>query len=992
MSSAALQTVGEIQRAPSNDDAWQRDGYTYNELVGEVGFVNNLTANTVAAADLRIVRSDEKGDWVESTDPRAQSVMDAFVGPIGGIEELLRRASLHMQIAGESWLVGTQIVDEFEIPLGILWEFLSTEEVKVDADGNVIRNPSGTRQSAYGSKSAIGHLDEDVYIARLWRSDPRWSDRADSPMKRVLPICREVVVLTQVVDAIAKSRLSAGILFIPDEMSFGPDNETEDPGDDTDDIDEFMQELISHLSAPVDDRTSAAALVPLLLRGAAELGDKVQLIEIARDLDNLYQELRQEALHRVARGLDIPPEMMEGKGSLNHWCVTDDHEILTVDRGWVTHDQLHPGDMVRTLNHVTGLSEWQPVLDMYRADVVDEPMVSIEGQRHSSLTTPNHRWPTLHGGRDGRERVWTTTDKLNTLDSIIVAAPSADQPTEAKWSDGMVELAAWLWTEGHIRFREGRRSPQVTIWQSSKVNADNVTRIRRALTAVFGAASESLGHGSRRPNGPGWVEHARSDRPTMTEFRLNAAAADVVVGLFSDPVRKVVNPEFVREMTAAQIELFIDASIRADGTVLAAGTLHLAQADADRLTALELAATLSGRSTSIYSVANSMTMLSISAKTTFGVAGKKVTDTTYSGTIWCPVTENQSWFARRNGKTFYTGNTGYNIDSEFASKHVIPLGEALAEFITTSYFRPMLVQFEGFTEEEAEAFALKFDPSSITSKPEPGMVRGGWDRRVVSDLTYLRSLGLDEDAMPDEEEKKRRWLEAILESDPALWGPIIMPVLHPDTADLFAGIDLVARQDEVKALPSSRPIKPPSSAEIETDDAPALVDGMGEPDSPTDSASTNEVSALIERLAVAADAALERALERAANRVLPFVNGDEELRSELRSTEKIDVLSKIGSARFNGYSVTTDEIMEGAWDSFALKGRAWIRRYLVQTGAPDWYSEEQSAAIISEVTSLLQQHAMSSLRRPLSRGDNGLLVPNDLIQMALESARRVPVA
>jgi len=655
VSSAALQTVGEIVRASSNDDAWQADGFTYNELVGEVGFVNNLTANTVAAADLRIVRRDDDGDWVESTDPRAQSVMDAFVGPIGGIEELLRRASLHMQIAGESWLVGTQIFDEFENPLGILWEFLSTEEVKVDADGNVIRNPSGTRQSAYGSKSAIGQLDEDVYIARLWRSDPRWSDRADSPMKRVLPICREVVVLTQVVDAIAKSRLSAGILFIPDEMSFGPDDETEDPGDDTDDIDEFMQELISHLSAPVDDRTSAAALVPLLLRGAAELGDKVRLIEIARDLDNLYQELRQEALHRVARGLDIPPEMMEGKGSLNHW-------------------------------------------------------------------------------------------------------------------------------------------------------------------------------------------------------------------------------------------------------------------------------------------------------------------------------------------------TGYNIDSEFASKHVIPLGEALAEFITTSYFRPMLVQFEGFTEEEAEAFALKFDSSSIVGKPEPGQVRGAWDRRVASDLTYLRSLGLDEDAMPDEEEKKRRWLEAILESDPALWGPILMPVLHPDTADLFAGIDLVARQDEVKALPSSRPITRPSNAEIETDDDPALIDGMDEPGSPTDSTSTDEVSALIERLAVAADAALERALERAANRVLPFVNGDEALRSELRSTEKIDVLSKIGSTRFNGYSVTTDEIMEGAWDSFALKGRAWIRRYLVQTGAPDWYSEEQSEAIISEVTSLLQQHAMSSLRRPLSRGDNGLLVPNDLIQMALESARRVPVA
>lgn len=654
VSSAALQKVGDIERSPSKDDGWQSDAYTYNELVGEVGFVNNLTANTIAASDLRIVRRDEDGDWVESTDPRPQSVMDAFVGPVGGIEELLRRASMHMQIGGESWLVGTQILDDFNNPLGILWEFLSTEEIKVDADGNVTRNPSGTRQSTYGSKAHTGQLDDDIYIARLWRSDPRWSDRSDAPMKRVLPICREVVVLTQVVDAIAKSRLSAGILFIPDEMSFGPDDETEDPGDDTDDIDEFMHELMSHLSAPVDDRTSAAALVPLLLRGAAELGDKVTLIEVARDLDAMYQQLREEALHRVARGLDIPPEMMEGKGGLNHW-------------------------------------------------------------------------------------------------------------------------------------------------------------------------------------------------------------------------------------------------------------------------------------------------------------------------------------------------TGYNIDSEFASKHVIPLGEAIAEFVTTSYFRPMLVQFEDFTEEEAEAFALKFDPSNIIARPEPGQVRGAWDRRVASDLTYLRSLGLDEDAMPDEEESKRRWLEAILESDPVVWGPILMPVLYPETAELFDGVDLPTRIADVQGQPSGRPIGGPPAG-LETDEDPSMIDGMDEPEDPGEAAEAGDLGALVDRLAVAADAALERALERAANRVLPFVNGDDDLRGELRSTDKLDVLSAIGTDRFKAYSCSTDDLMAGAWDSFDMKGRAWVRRFLTQSDAPDWYAEEQSEAIISEITGLLQQHAMSSLRRPLRRGDNGLLVPTDLIRMALESANRIPVA
>jgi hypothetical protein len=31
----------------------------------------------------------------------------------------------------------------------------------------------------------------------------------------------------------------------------------------------------------------------------------------------------------------------------------------------------------------------------------------------------------------------------------------------------------------------------------------------------------------------------------------------------------------------------------------------------------------------------------------------------YTGTVWCPVTKNQTWFARRNGTVYFTGNTAY---------------------------------------------------------------------------------------------------------------------------------------------------------------------------------------------------------------------------------------------------------------------------------------------------------------------------------------------
>jgi hypothetical protein len=318
VSSAALARIESWNVPPRKGHEWQRDAFSFNELIGEIGYLNNLVANLVSTCDLRVVerRITPYGVEVEdSTDGRAARVMAAFTGPQGGQKELKRRAAMHLQIAGESFLLGTPLADKFDRPAGFMWEFLSTEEIRVTAGKGkqqIKRNASGL------SDGDAGFVDVEAFIARLWRPDPRYSMRADSPMKRVLPICRELVVLSEVVDSIAKSRLSSGMLFIPEEMSFGPISETEAPND-SDDFDEFIGTLVEHMSAPVRDRTSAAGLVPLVVRGAAEFGDKIRLIELAQDLDVTYQSLRMELLDRLAKGLDAPPEIIGGKAGLNHW-------------------------------------------------------------------------------------------------------------------------------------------------------------------------------------------------------------------------------------------------------------------------------------------------------------------------------------------------------------------------------------------------------------------------------------------------------------------------------------------------------------------------------------------------------------------------------------------------------------------------------------------------------------------------------------------------
>lgn len=321
-SASALTKIAEFTPTPASKDRWQVDAYSFAETIGEVGYVMHLTANTAAKCRLRPLRREmqttDDGVTVrvetDTHDERVWRVLDGLVGPRGGdVRELIRVAALHLQIAGEAYLVGSPVVGL--TVNGFVWEFLSMEEV---------RNDRGHMKRLKWGNGSPEEVDLNGYVARMHRPDPRFSELADSPLKRVRTICREVVLLTQVVDAVAKARLSAGILFMPWELSWGPLQEWENPQSTTDDVDPFEEALIEHMKAPVEDRASAASLVPLLMRGPAHIGSTptmqlMGLVDITRDLDEQYQSLRREALERLGAGLDIPPEVMGGKGGLNHW-------------------------------------------------------------------------------------------------------------------------------------------------------------------------------------------------------------------------------------------------------------------------------------------------------------------------------------------------------------------------------------------------------------------------------------------------------------------------------------------------------------------------------------------------------------------------------------------------------------------------------------------------------------------------------------------------
>jgi hypothetical protein len=344
-SNAGLKKLKEGFEPRNLRDGWARDAYVFADEIGEVGFVMNLQANTGAQCRLQPQAFDlETREWKETNDERVLRVSAAFVGPQGGTAELIRRGFLHLGIAGETLLVGAP-VDEVDLSYGLHWEFLSSEELVLQRGGKAVRKFDGNTGEPLG---------DEVYLSRIYRSHPMFSALADSPMRRVLSICQEILNLTQMVSAIVRSRLSAGILYVPEEITFATDSDPDDPNGEALDEDDlrdmvevFLKQLAEHLRAPVEDRASAAALVPLLMRGPAEMFDKVGLIEIARGLDTYAQDLRKEALTRLAAGLDVDPAIVQGAASLNHWTM------YQVDANFVTKQVRPTGDLLaRALTEV----------------------------------------------------------------------------------------------------------------------------------------------------------------------------------------------------------------------------------------------------------------------------------------------------------------------------------------------------------------------------------------------------------------------------------------------------------------------------------------------------------------------------------------------------------------------------------------------------------------------------------------------------------------
>jgi len=326
-----------------------------------------------------------------------------------------------------------------------------------------------------------------------------------------------------------------------------------------------------------------------------------------------YEQVRQ-AIQELIYNLNVP----------SRWgcqCVDEETECLT-ENGWKRHDQIFKGEKIATVGWRDNRLEYLEPLAITAYDF-DGEMYVLRNRIQEQWVTPRHKVMRKLFNSDDR---WVLEDieEVAELESPVIVPNAWETTSVHEVDDNLVELLAWVVSEGNFDFSAGRR--HVSFWQSTGLGLSWHERLQTGTYANYPVCC----------------------------YRLNAEGSELVLRY---TMRKCV-PPLIRTLSARQIRLFLDTYIRGDGSVEANGCVRIYTNDRENLDALQELCVLAGYGSTVHTRADSGAhVLNIvrNRETYIQLIQRRA----YRGKVWCPTTRNGTFIARRRGKTFVTGNTPF---------------------------------------------------------------------------------------------------------------------------------------------------------------------------------------------------------------------------------------------------------------------------------------------------------------------------------------------
>lgn len=305
---------------------WQERAWAAYDCVGELRYYVGWRASS--ASRVRLVASSidpETGlptGGIEEDDAQgkrvAEIVRNIAGGPLGQAQ-LIKRVVEHLSVPGESW-VTILFTDKGAPPK---WLAVTPEEVTASERKTVIELPTGEK---YEFKAGVDGM------FRIWNPRSRRAKDPDSPVRANLDSLDEIVRTTKTISNASKSRLIGnGVVFVPTEMSLptmhapvasNKPGAPQLPITGTVAVQQLQELLFQVAQTAYDDEDSMAALIPMFASAPGELIKNIHHLKFDNSVTDVAIKTRNDAIARLAMGLDVSPERLLGLGSnSNHWSA-----------------------------------------------------------------------------------------------------------------------------------------------------------------------------------------------------------------------------------------------------------------------------------------------------------------------------------------------------------------------------------------------------------------------------------------------------------------------------------------------------------------------------------------------------------------------------------------------------------------------------------------------------------------------------------------------
>lgn len=359
-------------------EEWQRLALDMYDAIPELRAAARITGQAMSQCRLVIARVTDgepaplqigtlEEPGVDANHP-AQKLLEHFAGGQGGQSAWLDMLGVHLTVTGESISVGAMdTAASNDHPLAD-WTTYSPEQVKAQNKSIIVKTGESAQDDV-----PVNEEESGVTAVRIWRPHPRYSWQADSAARAALGAMNEIIMYDQHIESSAISRLiSAGLLFVPDGMTL-PGLQAEDDSADVD-VDPFMRFLMHVMSIAIKDRGSAAARVPIMVRGDKEDGAAIRHITLDSPFDQKVQELRDAAIRRLAVAVDLPSELLTGLGDTQHWIgalITQDwvnnylQTLMSLACGSLTSGWLH-----KALASIEGVDDYSNLIVWFDSSAV----------------------------------------------------------------------------------------------------------------------------------------------------------------------------------------------------------------------------------------------------------------------------------------------------------------------------------------------------------------------------------------------------------------------------------------------------------------------------------------------------------------------------------------------------------------------------------------------------------------------------------------------